>query len=46
MAEEGREPSYWVKDGKRTKGYDCESLYDSMQKIWLPASQRVDLVEK
>ena len=42
----GGDPSYWVKDGKRTKGYDCESLYDGTQKIWLPASQRVDLMDK
>lgn len=42
----GGEPSYWLKDGKRTKGYDCVSLYDSSQKIWLPSSQRVDLVDQ
>lgn len=42
----GGEPSYWLKDGKRTKGYDCESLYDPRQKIWLPSSQRVDLVDQ
>jgi len=42
----GGEPSYWLKDGKRTKGYDCESLYDPSQKVWLPANQRVDLVDR
>ena len=42
----GGEPSWLVKDGKRTKGYDCESLYDSSMKVWLPANQRVDLVDE
>lgn len=36
---------WYVKDGKRLKGYDCESLYDSDQKVFLPANQRVDLVD-
>ena len=37
--------TYYVKDGKRTAGYDCESLYDSEKKIWLPGNMRVDLVD-
>ena len=41
----GREKTYYVKDGKRIAGYDCESLYDSDKKIWLPANERVDLVD-
>jgi hypothetical protein len=42
----GGEPTYLVKDGKRMKGYDCENLYDANEKIWLPASQRVDLLDR
>ena len=42
----GGEPSWLVANGKRTKGYDCESLYDSEQKRWLPSNQRVELVNK
>ena len=41
----GGEKTYLVKDGKRIAGYDCESLYDSSKKIWLPANERVDLVD-
>ena len=37
--------TYYIKDGKRIAGYDCESLYDSDKKIWLPANERVDLVD-
>lgn len=39
------DPVWYVKDGKRVKGYDCESLYDNEQKIWLPANERVDIVD-
>lgn len=42
----GGEPSYWVANGKRTKGYDCVSLYDNSIKAWLPANQRVELVDE
>lgn len=42
----GGDKTYYVKDGKRTAGYDCESLYDSTQQIWLPGNQRVDLVDR
>lgn len=42
----GGDAVWYVKDGKRVKGYDCESLYDNDQKIWLPANERVDLVDK
>jgi hypothetical protein len=42
----GGEPIYLTEDGKRTKGYACESLYDSSQQIWLPANQRVKLTDK
>ena len=42
----GGDKTYLVKDGKRTAGYDCESLYFPEKKIWLPANQRVDLVDK
>ena len=38
--------TYQVKDGKRTAGYNCESLYFPEYKIWLPASQRVTLIDK
>lgn len=31
---------------KRYKAYECESLYDSSQKIKLPGNQRVDLIDK
>ena len=41
----GGDKTYLVQDGKRTAGYDCESLYDSDKKIWLPANERVDLVD-
>ena len=41
----GGEKTYYVKDGKRIAGYDCESLYDRDKKIWLPANERVDLVD-
>ena len=41
----GGDKIYYVKDGKRTAGYDCESLYDSEKKIWLPGNKRVDLVD-
>ena len=41
----GGEKTYYVKDGKRIAGYDCESLYDCDKKIWLPANERVDLVD-
>ena len=41
----GGDKTYYVKDGKRIAGYDCESLYDSDKKIWLPANERVDLVD-
>ena len=42
----GGDPVWYVKDGKRRKGYDCESLYDASKKRWLPSNQRVDLVER
>jgi hypothetical protein len=42
----GREPSYWETNGKRTKGYDCVSLYDNSIKVWLPGNQRVELVDE
>jgi len=42
----GGEPSWLVADGKRKKGYDCESLYDRTKKIWLPSNQRVELLDK
>ena len=42
----GGDPVWYVKDGKRIKGYDCEDLYDGTQKVWLPANQRVDLVDE
>jgi len=42
----GGEPTYYIKDGKRIKGYDCESLYDNQKKIWLKANDRVDLVDE
>ena len=38
--------TYQVKDGKRMAGYNCESLYFPEYKIWLPASQRVTLIDK
>ena len=41
----GGDKTYYIKDGKRIAGYDCESLYDSDKKIWLPANERVDLVD-
>ena len=41
----GGDKTYYVKDGKRVAGYDCVSLYDSDKKIWLPANDRVDLVD-
>jgi len=41
----GGDNVYYVKDGKRVAGYDCESLYDSEKKIWLPANTRVDMVD-
>ena len=41
----GGDKTYWVKDGKRTAGYDCESVYDSSQKVWLPANTRVEVVD-
>ena len=43
----GGDKTYIVRasDGKRIAGYDCESLYDSEQRIWLPANTRVDMVE-
>ena len=34
-----------VTGNKRQKVYECESLYDADQKIRLPGSQRVDLVD-
>ena len=42
----GGEKTYYVKDGRRIAGYDCVSLYDSDKKIWLPANDRVDLVDE
>ena len=42
----GGEPSWLVANGKRTKGYDCEALYDAEKKVWLPANQRVQLVDR
>ena len=42
----GGEPSWWVANGKRTKGYDCETLYGAEKKVWLPANQRVQLVDR
>lgn len=42
----GLNASFLVKDGKNTKGYTCVSLFDGEKKTWLPANQRVDLVEK
>lgn len=42
----GGDKTYYVKDGKRVAGYDCESLYDSDKHIWLPANKRVDLIDK
>ena len=42
----GGDATYFVKDGKRTKGYDCVSLYDADRKIWLPANQRVELIDE
>ena len=41
----GGDKVYYVKNGKRVAGYDCESLYDSEKKIWLPANTRVDMVD-
>lgn len=41
----GGDKVYYVKDGKRTAGYDCVSLYDDEKKIWLPANERVYLVD-
>lgn len=41
----GGDKTYYIKDGKRIGGYDCESLYDSSQKRWLAANTRVDLVD-
>ena len=41
----GGDKTYYIKDGKRIAGYDCESLYDSDKKIWLPANTRVDMVD-
>jgi len=41
----GSDKTYLVQDGKRTAGYDCESLYDSKKKIWLKANDRVELVD-
>jgi len=42
----GGDKVYNIKDGKRTAGYDCESLYDGDQKIWLPGNERVELIDK
>ena len=42
----GGDKTYLYKDGKQTAGYVCENLYDSDEKIWLPANERVDLVDK
>ena len=41
----GGDKTYFVQDGKRTAGYDCESLYDSKKRIWLKANDRVELVD-
>ena len=41
----GGDKTYYIKDGKRIAGYDCESLYDSDKKIWLPANTRVYMVD-
>lgn len=46
----GTDPVYVVDASgdyvKRYKAYDCESLYDANQQIWLPGNQRVDLVDR
>ena len=42
----GGDKIYQTVNDKSTAGYMCESLYDGKQKIWLPANQRVDLVDK
>jgi len=41
----GGDKTYLVRNGKRIAGYDCESLYDSIQKVWLPANTRVEVVD-
>lgn len=45
----GSEPCWAVDtnhNNRRTKGYDCVTLSDANKKTWLPASQRVELVDK
>lgn len=42
----GGEKIYKDVDGKKTAGYLCESLYDCDKQVWLPANQRVDLVDQ
>ena len=43
----GVDPVYVDVTGKkRQKMYECESLYDGEQRIRLPGTQRVDLVDK
>ena len=41
----GGDKTYSVINGKRTAGYECESLYDNEKHVWLPANERVDLVD-
>ena len=41
----GGDKTYRIRDGKRTAGYNCESLYDHDKQIWLPAGTRVELAD-
>ena len=42
----GGDKVYKTVNDKNQAGYICEQLYDRSQKIWLPANERVELIDR